>query len=95
LATPRLSSVSTPRAHARRELGTGIQQARRDEGFDEIPLSAARGRQERGASQLPRGAHDRGDVAMEPGADDVEGVVGRDQHVAPHGAPNQRNGRGR
>src|SRR5439155_12767300 len=28
-------------------------------------------------------------------ADDVEGVVGRDQHVAPHGAANQLNGRSR
>jgi hypothetical protein len=37
-----------PQGPRRRELGTGIQQARRDQRLDEIPLPAARGREQRG-----------------------------------------------
>src|SRR5713101_3373154 len=84
-----------PKRPRRRELGTGIEQARRDQRLDEIPLPAAGGREKRGHPHLPRRAHDRSDVAVGPGADDVERLVGRDQRVASHGAANQRNGRGR
>ena len=78
----------------RRELGAGIQDARRDQGLDEIPWSVPLGGNERGQPQLPRRAHDRSDVAVRPGADDLERVVGRDQDVAPHRAANHLNDRG-
>jgi len=79
----------------RRELGTGIQQARRDQGLHAIPLPTARGREERREPDFPRRADDGRDVAVGPRADDIERVVGRDQRIAPHGAADQRNGRGR
>jgi hypothetical protein len=78
----------------RRELGAGVQDARRNQGLDEIPRSGPLGGEERGQPQLPHRAQDRGDVAVRPGADDLERVIGRDQDVAPHRATNHLNDRG-